>query len=265
MNTRRTVHDWNQNGDCRRGRSLRPVARPLALAIAVGVLAALHGLAATLALDYPAGFSLFGNPLSHGGNTVAEIFSGSPTPEGTVLYKYDNAAALYSPPNVYDSLFGGWDNPLMTLEPGEGAQLLLPSAATLTFSGVTLSGSSSAFFFPSGVPPSWNLLSSRSGTQGASFESIIGRAPLDGEVVRRAIPGSASPTGPYLPDYVYHSSSGGWSPSAPGLDIGESAWFGLTAAVPEPAACGLVVGWGLALLSVCRRVRRAADPLTDFP
>jgi hypothetical protein len=83
-------------------------------------------------LSLAPGYSLISHPLMRGGNTVAEIL---PTvPEGTRLYKFDNATKEYLA-NSFE--FGRWSMPDEPLLPGEGAFVFNPTSSTLT---VTIMG-----------------------------------------------------------------------------------------------------------------------------
>ncbi|HVY72119.1 MAG TPA: hypothetical protein VHH73_19450, partial [Verrucomicrobiae bacterium] len=85
----------------------------------------------------PQGFSLISNPLSHGGNTVAEILPN--VPEGTVFYHWDSQAQTFAATSFTG---GAWTNPGADFSPGTGAFLLNPATQPInvTFSGVAPSG-----------------------------------------------------------------------------------------------------------------------------
>jgi hypothetical protein len=82
------------------------------------------------------GFHLIANPLKATNNTVAALFPNPPFL--TYIYKYVNGA--YETANGF---LGAWDNPNQTLNPGEGAFLLIPAgpAFTNTYVGEVLQGS----------------------------------------------------------------------------------------------------------------------------
>jgi hypothetical protein len=79
------------------------------------------------------GFNLAANQLIPADATVTAVLAG--VPGGTVVYKYDPASGYAI--NTYDDLFGEWENPGMTLNPGEGFWLRNPGSAdfTVTFVG----------------------------------------------------------------------------------------------------------------------------------
>jgi hypothetical protein len=82
------------------------------------------------------GFHLIANPLKATNNTVAALFPNPPF--FTYVYKY--TAGSYETANGY---LGAWDNPGQTLNPGDGAFLLIPSGEnfTNTWVGEVLQGS----------------------------------------------------------------------------------------------------------------------------
>ena len=67
-------------------------------------------------VNFPSGFSIGSNPLEGATNTVAALFP-STTPNGSTVFKFNPAGGSFSSATFF---FGTWDNPTMTLVPGEG-------------------------------------------------------------------------------------------------------------------------------------------------
>lgn len=83
-------------------------------------------------VNFPPGFTLSSNPLDGAANTVLALF---PTvPNGTSVFKFDSATGSYTGSTF---LFGSWNNPSMTLVPGEGFFFKNPTVTTVvnTFVG----------------------------------------------------------------------------------------------------------------------------------
>jgi len=84
-------------------------------------------------LNLPSGFSMICNPLNTTNNTIGALI---PTfPLGGNLYKFNGTGftiATYLP--------SGWDQPNLTLAPGEGCFVFPGTATTLIFSGEVLQG-----------------------------------------------------------------------------------------------------------------------------
>jgi hypothetical protein len=78
-------------------------------------------------LNFPPGFTLASNPLEGATNTVPALFPS--VPNGTSIFKFDSATGSYTGSTF---LFGSWNNPSMTLVPGEGFFFKNPGATTLT-------------------------------------------------------------------------------------------------------------------------------------
>jgi hypothetical protein len=78
-------------------------------------------------INFPPGFTLASNPLEGATNTVPVLFPS--VPNGTSVFKFDSGTGSYIGSTF---LFGSWNNPSMTLVPGEGFFFKNPSATTLT-------------------------------------------------------------------------------------------------------------------------------------
>lgn len=82
-------------------------------------------------------FSIIANPLDNKtSNKVADLLAGAET--GTTVYKFVNGN--YDISGYDPDLFGGWEQPDMTMVPGEGAWVLLPADKTFTFVGEVMQG-----------------------------------------------------------------------------------------------------------------------------
>jgi hypothetical protein len=93
-------------------------------------------------MSVPPGFSLIANPYYHNrgtkvvdavpDNSVGEILKA--VPEGTLLFKFDNATGRFSENRFRGK---GWSHPDQTLSPGEGAFIFIPHKKTvaIAFSG----------------------------------------------------------------------------------------------------------------------------------
>jgi len=76
---------------------------------------------------FPPGFSIACNPLEAATNTVVALFPG--VPNGTSVFKFDTGTGAYVGSTF---LFGNWNNPSMTLVPGEGFFFRNPGVTSLT-------------------------------------------------------------------------------------------------------------------------------------
>jgi hypothetical protein len=78
-------------------------------------------------VNFPPGFTLASNPLEGATNTVPALFPS--VPNGTSVFKFDSGTGSYVGSTF---LFGSWNNPSMTLVPGEGFFFRNPGVTTLT-------------------------------------------------------------------------------------------------------------------------------------
>jgi hypothetical protein len=207
----------------------------------------------------------FGNPLDYAPNTLSAIFYGPTTPVGTTISLWDSSLDQFTTTSTWDG--SSWSANL-TLAPGTGALLEAPSPFTNTFVGTVLDFNGSLYDGntahqppPFSGPGGMYLLSSKTpvvltghvftSPQGpfSVFESIIGRAPQNGEQVTTLDPVTQ----------LYHTSTfmnGSWNNGDPTLQIGEAAMFNLLP-VPEPSVVGLL-GVGLAGFAMRRRARASS-------
>jgi hypothetical protein len=83
----------------------------------------------------PSGDSLVGNQLDSGDNRISALWP--IPPEGMVIFKFDSGTQGWVA-NSYG--LGAWDNPNMSLGPGEGALFRSPTATQVTFVGQVWQG-----------------------------------------------------------------------------------------------------------------------------
>ena len=183
-----------------------------------------------------AGGQLIANPLDYGPNSISVIMPN--VPDGTMLTLWDSFTQQF----LADSMFNvgsGWTIDY-SLEVGMGALVTAPTGFTQTFVGSVLQGpdTTPADYDPPTPPalgPGLYLLSSLGPLPDRTFQDIVGRSPVEGEFVRRLIPGTD----------VYSETTftgGSWNNDTPLLQIGQSAFFGLNRRtivptwVPEPGA-----------------------------
>lgn len=159
------------------------------------------------------GFQMIANPLKAADNKISALLPS--VPDGTTVYKYNGS--------TYDGatfLFGAWDNPNMTLEPGEGAFIQNPDAAelTLTFVGEVSTGALS-----NPIPSGFSIRSSQV-PQTGKLQADLGFPAVDGDVVYKYDEAKQN----------YDSYSvlfGSWTPEDPTVEVGESVFVQKSEAV----------------------------------
>jgi len=146
----------------------------------------------------PAGFSIIGNQLDTGTNTLANIL---PAPQdGTVIYKYTSAG--YQVANY----LGGWGSAgTNTLNPGEAAFIYCPSATTNTFVGTVLTGTNTV-----ALQAGFNLVASPTPLAGYA-DTNLSLPTVNGEVVYT-----------YNAGYAIYNYLDGWTP--PQVDVAQGFW-----------------------------------------
>ena len=158
-------------------------------------------------VTYPAGKSLIANPLSReDGNTLAKLFTGFP--DGTTLAKLDEATGELAV-NVFEG--GAWENPEMTLDPGEGAVLHLAgeNAVTVDYFGVALQGD-----LASVIPAKAALRSALTPAEGG-VASALGLPESEGLQVQLL----DNETGAYV---TYTFADDAWQPAEPSVALGQA-------------------------------------------
>jgi hypothetical protein len=165
-------------------------------------------------VEVKTGFNLLANQLIPADATVAAILAG--VPGGTIIYKFDPATGYDI--NSYDADFGIWENPDMTLNPGEGFWLRSPSDFTITFVGEVPQGS-----LTTPLAEGFNLVSSQV-PQAGLVGTDLGMPVTGGDTVYQFDPASG-----------YHISSfdadfGIWDNGEPDVAVGEGFWVRKAAA-----------------------------------
>jgi len=156
------------------------------------------------------GFSMIANPLDAGTNTIGNLI-GNP-PDGTLFYSWTGSAF-----NVATFAFGAWDNPNVSLAPGQGGFINTSSAFTNTFVGTVLQGNLTNHF---GV--GFTIASSQV-PQSDTVDNLGLTAALgDGDLVYKWNFGNQAYD-------VFTLAFGSWSPSTPSINVGESVFLNSTA------------------------------------
>jgi hypothetical protein len=154
-------------------------------------------------LSLGAGYSYIANQLITTNSSIASILP--QLPPGSTFYKWDETNATY----VSSSFrFGSWSNPNLTLDPGEGAILSLPSAAVITFFGSVPNG-----HLVNPIPSGWSLRSSLLPQTGL-IATDLGLTPTNGQIVDIWDDATQS----YI-SYTYRFGS--WASGEPTLRIGQ--------------------------------------------
>ena len=159
----------------------------------------------------PKGYSMIANQLIAADSSVKALFPG--VPGGTTILKFDNANNRFLP-NGYDAGFEEWNDPLMTLKPGEGAFVQNSSAGefTVTFVGEVPQGAASNMEI---IHAGYSIVSSMVPQSGTL--SQLNYTPAGGDEVYRF----NNAKGQYDP-YTYDAGFGEWSPGEPTVNVGES-------------------------------------------
>ena len=156
-------------------------------------------------VNCPSGFSLICNPLEAADNTVASLFP-SPPP-GAVVFKFSTGTGAFSATTF---AFGSWDNPTLSLVPGEGFFFKNPTGTifTNTFVGNVKQGA-----LTTSLGAGFSLVSSQV-PQAGLVTTDLGLPPVAGDTVFQ-YSNLAN---------AYTSSTfvfGSWSPNEPAIAVGE--------------------------------------------
>lgn len=162
-------------------------------------------------LALPAGNSLIANPLNGTNNLLNTVIPVAP--DFSQIYKFDPATQLYLGSSTF--LGGSWDVNY-TLAPGEGAFIILPSAATITFVGEVPQGNlatplSSNYQIASSQVPQAGALTATLGYPAQDFDQVFKYDRVNQR---------------FSNSYNY---LGGWDPADPPLEVGESVFIQRTA------------------------------------
>lgn len=162
-------------------------------------------------LQVGSGFNLLANQLDAGGNTVEAVLTG--LPNLAVVYKY-SAATGYAINTFYtEAGESEWDDPTMTISPGEGFWLKNPSdPLTITLVGEVPQGSLS-----NGLDAGFNLVSSQV-PQAGLVSTDLGLPMANLDVVYTW-------TGAYnIFTYFEEAGESEWDPAEPSVAVGEGFW-----------------------------------------
>lgn len=160
------------------------------------------------------GYQLIANPLLAADSKLSALLPN--VKDGTTVYKYDPATGY----SVNTFFFGAWGDGNQTLVPGEGAFVLNGDTAapqTLTFVGEVAQGDRSH-----AIPAGFSIQSSEV-PQAGKLTTDLNFPAADGDAVYKFNAASQS----------YDSFTfffGGWSPSEPTVDVGESVFVNKAAA-----------------------------------
>ena len=159
----------------------------------------------TYTVELQAGPNYLANQLNRpGGNTVGNVLPG--VPAGSSVSKWTGSGFDM---NYFDPDFADWVNPAMTLNPGEGFVLNVPTAMTLTFAGCPNS--------PQFLAAATNgcALVANTTNAPARYEDLFGQPPSNCTTL-------TTYEGTNTQTYTYFNGRG-WSPSEPVLGVGEPA------------------------------------------
>ncbi|HRZ38284.1 MAG TPA: hypothetical protein P5534_18225 [Candidatus Paceibacterota bacterium] len=166
--------------------------------------------------ELKAGWNLIANPLDNtaaNGNTVGVLF-GTALPDGSAVYKFDNANGKYLDTVSYTSLFG-WSDPALTLVPGEGAFVFVEGSAavTITFVGDVKQGT-----LTTPLAAGFNMVSSQV-PQAGLLVTDLGYVAVDGDTVYQHNRGAGYKDGNTFTGLF------GWSGGEPTIGVGEAFWI----------------------------------------
>ncbi len=161
-----------------------------------------------VAVEVPVGYSMIANQLDHpAGNAVGVLLPDSP--EGTMLYKWDEGAQQFV---INEFVSGVWEEPYMTLNPGEGALVQPGTATVFTFVGDLRQGT-----LANPYPSTFSIRSSLV-PQSGPLDTGLGFQPAQGDRIDR--------WNNAIGDYeLYTFFAGTWHPTVPIPRVGESFWI----------------------------------------
>jgi hypothetical protein len=162
------------------------------------------------------GFNLVANQLIAADATVTAVLAG--VPDGTVVYKYDPDTGYNI--NTYDEAFGEWEQPDMTLNPGEGLWLRNPGATEFT---VTLVGEVPQGNLTTPLAVGFNLVSSQV-PQAGKVSTDLGLPVGDGDTVYLFDPAN----GYFIS--AFDEAFGEWDNGEPEVGVGDGLWVRKVAA-----------------------------------
>ncbi|PYK98721.1 MAG: hypothetical protein DME19_11425 [Verrucomicrobia bacterium] len=159
----------------------------------------------------PSGWSEVSDPFDTTDNRVPALFAAAPS--GTTVYKFNEATQMFIP-NQHSS---GWNSYLMTLYPGEAAQVNTPSSFTVQWVGTVRQNCLQKRIVASGIHSSLTAL-------GGTVDGVLHFPVANGDTISIL----TDTLGNYT-NYTYNNGS--WSPSQPSVAVGQGFWSSKNAPV----------------------------------
>lgn len=159
-------------------------------------------------LAIPQGWSMIANPLVAATNTLAALMPS--VPEDTVIYKWTGTSFQIS---IFS--FGEWDNPNITLVPGEACFINATAAFTNTFVGEVMQSPNTTTPMTNSFPVGFSMRSSQVPQEGTA--TALGFVPPEDTAV-----------------YQYDNAQGKWKigifsfgewDTVPTFKVGEGFWI----------------------------------------
>ena len=161
----------------------------------------------------PPGFSMIANQLDTGTNTLANLFP-SALPTGTTVYKFTGTG--YSEESVY--IPGGWTDPTLTLNLGEGAFIYNSGTSPITnaFIGTVWQGTNNVT-----VPAGFSMQSYLVPIVGGLSTNFSYPAANGDQIYVWNTSGNT---------FVEYAYAAGWIPSEPIINVGQAFFISRGAA-----------------------------------
>jgi hypothetical protein len=153
-------------------------------------------------LTFPVGFSIVTNPLDTADNTVGSLLPTGSLPNFSTISKWNGAGFT-----INTLTPGGWTDPTMTLNPGEGAFVNVSAETTVTFVGEVMQGD-----LQNSLTAGFNLVGSMVPQAGTTTELALDAALANFSTVLQWT-GSGYD--------IKTKTPAGWSPAAATLAVGE--------------------------------------------
>jgi hypothetical protein len=172
-------------------------------------------------VDLVDGFNMIGNPLATANNTVADLF---PPVDGMTVFKWVDGTG-YVAAN-YVGIISAWDNPTLTLDPGEGAFVSVPAGAgpvTVTFVGEVME-TQNGQILQNPIPQGLSIKTSMVPQEGG-LSAVLGFPAVDGDTVFKFVPGGVG-----YQAFNYVDILGGWAEGDPQIGVGEAIFINKIAA-----------------------------------
>ena len=156
--------------------------------------------------DLPVGFTMIANQLNTTNNTIGNLLT--TLPNGSNFYKWNGSGF-----DIATYFFGAWDQPNITLNPGEGGFVNIATAATVTFVGEVPQGT-----LATSVPTGFSIRSSQ--VPQAGPVDTLGLVVNNGDNLYKW-------NGSQYDIFTFFF--GAWSPSTPTVSVGESIFLNASA------------------------------------